>query len=566
MLISCDTVPDKRGINTDHLPVHTELSLEVNTIAAEINPSFRNVNWEDFRTELAKQLAQTPAPMNISDQKQLDDRCEELTKALQEAIHAEIHVPENTPKSKRWWTKELSQLHSRANKVGRAAYNLRNSLDHQVHKEHKDAKSKYRNKLEHTKRQHWRQWLEKAEDPDLWAAHQMMTSAPTDGGKAKIPKLKHKVGEEETTASTNSEKSVALAKCFFPAKPQEQELQARVRYLRACKGVGKITREQILEQLRRTKLYKAPGPDGIPNIVLSSYANLIVDRLYYIYEAMLEKGLLYKPWKTSITVVLRKPGKLRYDVPKAYRPIALLNMMWKALTAIVASHITHLAEKHQLLPCNHFGGRPGRTTADALHLLTHKIKETWCAGKVAAILFLDIEGAFLNAVPSRLVHNLSMRHIPGKYVTFIEKMLDGRSTLLKFDGHASEPIVIDNGIGQGDPLSMVLYQFYNADLLDIPKGKNEDALAYVDNTIMVATAATFAEAHVSLASMMSREGGVSEWSKTHNSQLEYTKLALIDFAHRSSSKIRLVLQLPQRQITPSSSTKYLGVIVDQNLN
>jgi hypothetical protein len=172
----------------------------------------------------------------------------------------------------------------------------------------------------------------------------------------------------------------------------------------------------------------------------------------------------------------------------------------------VASHITHLAEKHQLLPCNHFRGRPGCTTADALHLLTHKIEETWCAGKVAAVLFLDIEGAFPNAVPSRLVHNLRMWRIPGKYVAFIEKMLDGRSTLLKFDSHASEPIALDNSIGQGDPLSMVLYQFYNANLLDILKGKNEDALAYVDDTIMVATTATFTEAHVSLASMMSREG------------------------------------------------------------
>jgi hypothetical protein len=66
--------------------------------------------------------------------------------------------------------------------------------------------------------------------------------------------------------------------------------------------------------------------------------------------------------------------------------------------------------------------------------------------------------------------------------------------------------------------------------------------------------------------MMSREEGVFKWSKTHNSPLEYTKLMLIDFAHRSSSKARPVLQLPQRQITPSSSTKYLGTIVDQNLN
>jgi hypothetical protein len=156
----------------------------------------------------------------------------------------------------------------------------------------------------------------------------------------------------------------------------------------------------------------------------------------------------------------------------------------------VASHITHLAEKHQLLLRNHFRGRPGCTTADALHLLTHKIKEIWHAGKVAAILFLDIEGAFLNTVPLRLVHNLRMWCILGKYVAFIKKMLDSRSTSLKFDGHTSEPIAIDNGIGQGDPLLMVLYQFYNADLLDILKGKNEDALAYMDDTIMVATMAT----------------------------------------------------------------------------
>ncbi len=130
----------------------------------------------------------------------------------------------------------------------------------------------------------------------------------------------------------------------------------------------------------------------------------------------------------------------------------------------------------------------------------------------------------------------------------------------------SEPIDLDNGIGQGNPLSMVLYQFYNADLLDIPKGKCKDTLAYVDDTIMIATTENFTQAHEKLANMMCREGGVSEWSRTHNSPLKYTKLALIDFTHRSSSKIRTMLQLLQRQIEPTSSTKYLGVIVDQALN
>lgn len=132
----------------------------------------------------------------------------------------------------------------------------------------------------------------------------MVLAPPTDGGKAKIPKLKHKVGEEEVVVSMNKEKSTALARCFFPAKPQDQDTEGEVKYPKACKGVGKITRDQICEQLRKTKPFKAPGPDGIPNVTLSKCADLIIDRLCYIYDAMLERGLLYSPWKISTTVVL----------------------------------------------------------------------------------------------------------------------------------------------------------------------------------------------------------------------------------------------------------------------
>src|SRR6266853_1802333 len=124
--------------------------------------------------------------------------------------------------------------------------------------------------------------------------------------------------------------------------------------------------------------------------------------------------------------------------------------------------------------------------------------------------------------------------------------------MLKFDGYILDPINIDNRIRQGDLLSMVLYQFYNTNLLVIPRGKNEDTVAYIDNTIMVATAKS--------------SGEVLDWSKNHNSLLEISKLTLIDSAHRSSCKERAILQLPQRIIEPSSSAKYLGIIVDQNLN
>jgi hypothetical protein len=45
---------------------------------------------------------------------------------------------------------------------------------------------------------------------------------------------------------------------------------------------------------------------------------MIVDRLTHIYVALMEETLSYKPWKEFITIGLRKPGKPRYDAPKAY--------------------------------------------------------------------------------------------------------------------------------------------------------------------------------------------------------------------------------------------------------
>jgi len=104
---------------------------------------------------------------------------------------------------------------------------------------------------------------------------------------------------------------------------------------------------------------------------------------------------------------LENPESRTTKCPKAYRPIALLSTLAKVLTAIVAEDIGRLAELHQLLPKTHFGGRPGRSNIDAIHYLVQRIKEAWRKGKVVSILFLDVEGAFPNAVTDRLVHNLT---------------------------------------------------------------------------------------------------------------------------------------------------------------
>ncbi|OBZ68013.1 hypothetical protein A0H81_12024 [Grifola frondosa] len=185
------------------------------------------------------------------------------------------------------------------------------------------------------------------------------------------------------------------------------------------------SRQQIEETIHKLKQYKAPGPDGIPNEVYKHCADLLVPILGRLFRASFELKIYPDEWKTSNTVVLRKPDRPHYDVAKAYRPIALINCIAKILSACVTSVLVYEAEKHSLLADHHYGGRPGRTTTDSLHLITKTVKDAWRSGKVASILFLDIKAAFPSADPECLFHDMRMRGVPEQLTDWLREKLRG---------------------------------------------------------------------------------------------------------------------------------------------
>lgn len=331
-----------------------------------------------------------------------------------------------------------------------------------------------------------------------------------------------------------------------------------------------ITKTHLLKAVGNLSSYKAPGPDGICNIVFKECISILSPYLLHLFNAVFTYRTYYKPWRHFTTVILRKPGKPNYTTPKAYRPIALINTTCKLLTAVVADQLTNLLEHHNLLPNTHFGSRPGCSTTDSLHLLENVIKNAWRSHKVASVLFLDIEGAFPNAVTKRLLHNMRSQRIPEAIVEFTEQVLTGRKNQLRFDGFTSDWIPINNRIGQGDPLSMILYIIYNSDLVDIanrPRGRQalkELTLAFVDDTALVAIAQDFNATHAILKDMMERPGGGYDWSHLHNSRFETSKFTLMDFS-MNRTKPRPDLMLRGINIRPSATHKFLGVILNQEL-
>ena len=134
-----------------------------------------------------------------------------------------------------------------------------------------------------------------------------------------------------------------------------------------------VTDHEIDTAIRDTSNTSAPGFIKVPYWAIkwawASHRTVMT----FIYRHALRLGLHHESWKMAITVVIPKPGKPSHSVPRAYRPIQLLECMGKVLEKIVASRLMFDIGKHELVLFIQFSGRTASSCVDAGLSLTHNI-------------------------------------------------------------------------------------------------------------------------------------------------------------------------------------------------
>ena len=78
--------------------------------------------------------------------------------------------------SRRWWTKEPTDLHHEASKIGRKASKFKNDPTNPLHAKSAKAKKEYKKAIEYNKKHHWRDWLEKVNNSDIWTTHRYISA------------------------------------------------------------------------------------------------------------------------------------------------------------------------------------------------------------------------------------------------------------------------------------------------------------------------------------------------------------------------------------------------------
>ena len=363
-------------------------------------------------------------------------------------------------------------------------------------------------------------------------------------------------------AQRAKEKAEILRQSFFPP-PNQADLSDidGFQYPQPIECPA-ITREEIERAVRKAAPNKAPGTDGIPNAILHQTIPILLPHLDVLFNSCLQQGYFPAYFKESITVVLRKPGKDDYTQPKSYRPIALLNTLGKALEAILANRLTYLADTYHLLPSRHTGGRKLTSTDHAIHLLLQSIHKAWADKKVASLLLLDVTGAFDNVSRLRLLHNLRKRRVDHRIIALIDSFLRDRSTILKLQEYTAPSIPIETGIPQGSPLSLILYLFYNADLIEACRTDNSEAVGYVDDASTLAVGPSAAKNCKTLKAIHRK---AEDWARKHGSQFAPAKYELVHFTRDPDVSTTHALHLPRATIKASPSCRYLGVQMDSRL-
>ncbi len=263
-------------------------------------------------------------------------------------------------------------------------------------------------------------------------------------------------------------------------------------------------------------------------------------------------------------MVLRKPGKPDYTTPNAYRPISLLNTLGKLLESVMARRLTYYAERYNLLPDTQFGRRPGRTTEQALLILTEAIVKAWRKSKVVSLMAFDLKGAFNGVAKGVLDQCLRRKGILIEARNWVQSFMTDRWACIKFDGYTSAATRIRfPGLPQGSPSSPVLFTFFNSALVDQPVNSGGGVSAFINDYFRWRVGNSVDENLKGLQEFDIPR--IQHWAKATGSTFEASKTELIHFTRKSNEQRPIPIQMNDMEIHPTENVKLLGVVFDRHL-
>ena len=254
--------------------------------------------------------------------------------------------------------------------------------------------------------------------------------------------------------------------------------------------------EELERVIKKLKRRKAPGPDDIPTEIVKE---LDADNKEYILELMVkwwnEEYIEEEELQARVVLIYKKGDTNKFE---NYRPISLLNTLYKIFAALLHIRISETLDRH--LQKTQFGFRKKKSTADAIHLIRRIIEYGESTTNQLHLVLLDWEKAFDKVVRSEMFNAMTRMGVHTKLITLVKQLYKSTTFKVEIDGHSSDWQTQHTGIRQGCPLSPYLFLIVMTTMFEdihssidsvLEKhrspGADFDEVTYADDTICFST-------------------------------------------------------------------------------
>ena len=323
-----------------------------------------------------------------------------------------------------------------------------------------------------------------------------------------------------------------------------------------------ITNDDVKEVVDKLSINKSSGLDGLTAEHLKYAGESIFHLLTLLINCIVIHGYIPAKMIETVLVPVIKDKTAKSSSKDNYRPIALCNIVSKALEMIILNKI----EVFLYTNYNQFGFKKGHSTEQAIFTLKEVLHYYKTKGTTMFTCFLDASKAFDRVNHTSLFKKLKQRGCPEMYVRLLRFWYCHQYCYVRWGDYVSDSFRVCNGVRQGGILSPYLFNIYVDELSDRLNsypigayvGMFSNHIMYADDLVLYAPTAKGLQKLIDVC---------SEYGLYNDIIFNPLKSCTLRVNSTSDREINMPpFVLNGVSIPCKTSVKYLGYILDNMLN
>ena len=461
-----------------------------------ISWNFRKCDWAEF-TKHAGALSKEWVPVTEWFPETIDEELatwyHDVNRALKESCpKTKGHgcPPNKRGRTCPWWSSELEALKKKSEHNHRVFWRWRKlhpkgtpdpeGAGAALLKADKDSMHEYKQAIRQAKRASWKKTTSTIRNPA-----EMARFCRGAFRKHRISLGLVKRQDGQPTTSPEESVKVIMDTLFPNSKPpelmKEHRPESAPKSVIMENGPSLFSDNMLQTAFRQFGSHKAAGTDGIKPIV---FLHLDWDsrrRLAYIMEASTRLAYIPTTWRISRIALIPKPDKEDYADAKAWRPIAVLQSVFKVHEQLQKWLLDNALRESPSSDTQHaFEQGRGRGTETAIAEVVNYLEQTARRDLHCIYISLDVDGAFNKTNLQGVVAAMRERNFPDLFTNWYEAFVLNQTALVD-TGMTTCTRRLTMGVPQGSITSPLAWNVYFEPILRLANAGPGKVVAYADD-------------------------------------------------------------------------------------